>query len=234
MASTATIPVVTIDGPGGAGKGTISRLLAEHFGWHYLDSGAMYRALALAAQRRGIGFEDAPSLATLARDLDVHFAVEASGAERIELDGRVVSAELRSEESGSAASRVAAHGAVREALLARQRAFRVAPGLVADGRDMGTAVFTDAGAKIYLTASASARAERRYKQLKEKGISANLAQLRVELEARDIRDAERANSPLRPAEDAMVVDSTALGIEACLERVTAIVTNRLAVRAVRD
>jgi cytidylate kinase len=218
--------VVAIDGPSGSGKGTISQLLAARLGWHYLDSGALYRLTALAAARHGVALDDPAGLARLASALDVRFEVDADG-ERILLDGAPVGNPLRSEATGAGASRVAALPEVRAALLERQRAFRAAPGLVADGRDMGTVVFPDAEVKIFLTASAEARAERRYKQLKEKGIGANLPDLSADLAERDRRDSERATAPLKPATDAVVVDSTGLDIPACLERCLVIVRQRL-------
>jgi cytidylate kinase len=219
-------PVVAIDGPSGSGKGTISRLLAVRLGWHYLDSGALYRLTALAAARHGVGLADAVGLARLAAALDVRFEVDGD-AELILLDGAPVGGELRSETTGDGASRVAALPEVRAALLGRQRAFRVAPGLVADGRDMGTVVFPSAEIKIFLTASPEARVERRYKQLKEKGIDASLAGLSAELAERDRRDSERDAAPLRPADDAVLVDSTTLDIVACLDRCLEIVRQRL-------
>jgi len=224
--ATHAAPVVAIDGPSGSGKGTISQLLAARLGWHYLDSGALYRLTALAAARHGVALDDPAGLARLASALDVRFEVDADG-ERILLDGAPVGNPLRSEATGAGASRVAALPEVRAALLERQRAFRAAPGLVADGRDMGTVVFPDAEVKIFLTASAEARAERRYKQLKEKGIGANLPDLSADLAERDRRDSERATAPLKPATDAVVVDSTGLDIPACLERCLGIVRQRL-------
>ncbi|MDX1594450.1 MAG: (d)CMP kinase [Gammaproteobacteria bacterium] len=221
-----TAPVVTIDGPSGSGKGTISQRLADRLGWHYLDSGALYRLTALAADRHGVALDDVARLARLAASLDVRFEVAGDG-ERIFLDGAEVGPELRSEVTGDGASRVAALPEVRAALLARQRAFRLPPGLVADGRDMGTVVFPDAEVKIFLTASSAARAERRYKQLKEKGIAANLADLSADLAERDRRDSERAAAPLKPAVDAVIVDSTELDILACLDHCQEIVRRRL-------
>ncbi len=218
--------MVAIDGPSGSGKGTISRLLAARLGWHYLDSGALYRLTALAAARHGVALDDAVGLARLAAALDVRFEIDGE-ADRILLDGTPVGSELRSEATGDGASRVAALPEVRAALLGRQRAFRTAPGLVADGRDMGTVVFPSAGIKIFLTASPEARVERRYKQLKEKGIDASLAGLSAELAERDRRDSERDAAPLRPASDAVLVDSTALDIAACLDRCFEIVRQRL-------
>jgi cytidylate kinase len=226
MPATDAAPVVAIDGPSGSGKGTISQLLAARLGWHYLDSGALYRLTALAAARHGVALDDAAGLARLAAALDVRFEVAAAG-ERILLEGEPVGNPLRSEATGAGASRVAALPEVRAALLERQRAFRTPPGLVADGRDMGTVVFPDAEVKIFLTASAEARAERRYKQLKEKGIGANLTDLSADLAERDRRDSERATAPLKPAADAIVVDSTGLDIAACLERCLAVVRQRL-------
>jgi len=224
--SQADAPVVAIDGPSGSGKGTISQLLAARLGWHYLDSGALYRLTALAAARHGVALDDAAGLARLAAALDVRFEIDGD-AECILLDGAPVGRDLRSETTGDGASRVAALPEVRAALLGRQRAFREAPGLVADGRDMGTVVFPSAEIKIFLTASPEARVERRYKQLKEKGIDASLAGLSEELAERDRRDSERDAAPLRPASDAVVVDSTALDIAACLDRCLEIVRQRL-------
>jgi len=220
-------PVITVDGPGGAGKGTISHLLAARLGWHYLDSGALYRLTALAATARGIDLDAADAVAAVAAALDARFEVDGDGGERVLLDGAAVGDALRSEATGAGASRVAALPAVRAALLGRQRAYREAPGLVADGRDMGTTVFPDAEVKIFLTASFEARVLRRYNQLKEKGIGASIPGLSADLAERDRRDSERATAPLRPAADAVVVDSTELDIPACLERCLAIVRQRL-------
>ncbi len=207
-------PVIAIDGPSGSGKGTIARRVAAALGWHLLDSGALYRLLALAATRRGIRLDDADALARLAENLDVSFAVDDAGEELIWLDGEPVEGELRTEETGRGASTVAALQPVREALLTLQRRFRRPPGLVADGRDMGTHVFPEAGLKVYLTASAEERARRRHKQLKDKGIDVSLAALSRDIEDRDRRDSERSVAPLRPAEDARILDSSGQSIEA--------------------
>jgi cytidylate kinase len=206
--------VLAVDGPGGAGKGTLCRVVAERLGWHLLDSGALYRLVAAAAARTGAGLQDEAALAALARDLPVRFE-----GERVWLGDEEVSGEIRSEDCGNRASQVAALPGVRTALVGLQREFRRAPGLVADGRDMGTVIFPDAELKVFLTASARERAERRYKQLKEKGFDVNLAGLSAEVAARDRRDAERAVAPLRPAPDAFVIDSTTLGIDEVVERV---------------
>ena len=202
-------PVVAIDGPSGSGKGTIGRLLAQRLGWHYLDTGALYRLVALAALRRHIDFSNAQALAAAAAGLDVRFAPAGHG-ERIYLDGADVGSELRTERTGDAASKVAAVPEVRTALLQRQRDFALAPGLVADGRDVGTVVFPDALLKVVLTASAEARAMRRHKQLKEKGIDVSLPDLSWDIAQRDARDANRTVAPFRPAPDAQVIDSTSL------------------------
>jgi cytidylate kinase len=201
-------PVLAVDGPGGAGKGTLCRVVAERLGWHLLDSGALYRLVAAAAARAGTGLEDEAGLAGLARDLPVRF-----NGEKVWLGDEDVSEEIRTEECGNRASKVAALPGVRTALVGLQREFRRPPGLVADGRDMGTVIFPDAELKVFLTASAEERARRRYKQLKEKGFDVNLAGLSAEVAARDRRDAERAVAPLRPAPDAVVVDSTTLDID---------------------
>ena len=221
------VPVVTVDGPGGSGKGTISRLLAKKLGWHWLDSGAIYRLLALAALKSHIPLDDADALVALAGRLDVRFGENAAGEPQVLLDGEDVTAELRTETCGDAASRVAAIPAVREALLARQRAFRQPPGLVADGRDMGTVVFPDAPVKIFLTASLEERAKRRYKQLKEQGFEFSIDALFQEMAARDKRDAERSVAPLRPAEDAEVLDCSVLPIDEVLNQVLAIVRKKM-------
>jgi cytidylate kinase len=212
-------PIVTIDGPSGSGKGTISRAVARTAGWHLLDSGALYRLVALAGMKRGLDEADVLAHATLARSMGIDFGFEPDGSERVTLDGQVVTRELRSEEAGAGASRVAAWPPVREALLDRQHAFARPPGLVADGRDMGTVVFPQAELKIFLTASADERAQRRYKQLKDKGSDVSLAALSREIAQRDHRDSTRAVSPLKPAPDAEVIDSTGLSIEQVVGRV---------------
>ena len=206
------VPVVAIDGPSGSGKGTIGKLLAQKLGWHYLDSGALYRLAALAALRRHVDFGDAQALAAVAAALDVRFAPAAAG-ERVYLDGEDVADELRTERAGDAASKVAAVPGVRAALLQRQRDFAVPPGLVADGRDMGTVVFPDAILKVVLTASAEARAMRRHKQLKEKGIDVSLPDLSWDIAQRDARDANRTVAPFKAAPGAQVIDSTSLAPE---------------------
>ncbi len=216
----AAIPVLTIDGPGGSGKGTICALVASELGWHLLDSGALYRLVALGAMRHDIDLADEATLAAYAAALEVEFELQADGsAPRIRLEGERVGDALRTEACGNAASRVAALGAVREALLQRQRDFQQPPGLVADGRDMGTTVFPAAELKIFLTASVDERAQRRYKQLKEKGISANLRDLLTEIAERDTRDAERSVSPLKPAADAVVLDTTRFTINEVRDKV---------------
>ena len=208
-------PVIALDGPTASGKGTIAQRVAASLGWHYLDSGALYRLAALAALRAGFGVDDPSALAGLAATLPVGFGADG----RIRLAGDDVTDAIRAEAVGNGASRIAVHGAVRDALMALQRGFRRPPGLVADGRDMGTVVFPDAALKVFLTASAESRAERRHKQLIEKGISANLASLLQDLRERDARDASRAVAPLVPAEDAHVLDSTALTVDRTVARV---------------
>ncbi|GAB4166767.1 MAG: (d)CMP kinase [Rhodocyclaceae bacterium] len=202
------VPVIAIDGPSASGKGTVASRVAGALGWHYLDSGALYRLVALAAREAGVGPEDEAGLTQIARRMRVEFAGDA-----VRLDGREVGRELRSEEISAAASRMAALGAVRSALLDRQRAFRRPPGLVAEGRDMGSVVFPDARVKVFLTASARARARRRHKQLIEKGLPANMAGLLQELRERDARDAARAHAPLRRCADAVLLDTTGKSIE---------------------
>lgn len=218
MHSHYSIPVLTIDGPSGAGKGTIAREVVLATGWHFLDSGALYRLTGLYCKLRGVDTLDPESAADLAANLPAEFVVGEDG-ERVFLDGADVTVELRTETTGALASQVAAQQPVRDALLQLQRDFRKPPGLVADGRDMGTVVFPAADFKVFLTASAHERAERRYKQLKERGADVSLASLTEEIAGRDRRDATRAASPLVPAADAQVIDTTGIGIEAVKERV---------------
>ena len=222
MPSMSDIPVLTIDGPSGSGKGTLAQQMAEKLGWHYLDSGAIYRVLAQAALKHQIDLTDETALASIAAQLDVQFVLK-DGQLQVVLEDEDVSLLIRSEQAGNAASKVAAFPAVRSALLQRQRDFCQPPGLVTDGRDMGTVVFPDAPYKVFLTASAEVRAERRYKQLKEKGIDSNLSDLVAEISERDDRDMKREVAPLRPADDAVILDSTQLGIEAVLEKVSALI-----------
>jgi CMP/dCMP kinase len=219
-------PVVTIDGPSGSGKGTISRAVATALGWHLLDSGALYRLVALDGARQKLAPDDAAGHARLAGAMDVEFGVAADGGELIRLAGEDVTRRIRSEQAGMGASRVAAWPAVRSALLDRQRAFAAPPGLVADGRDMGTVVFPAADLKVFLTASRDERALRRYKQLKDKGSDVSLPALSREIDERDQRDSTREVAPLRPAPDAELIDSTGLSIEAVVERVLALGRDR--------
>ncbi|MGR5235757.1 (d)CMP kinase [Vibrio alfacsensis] len=219
-------PVVTVDGPSGAGKGTLCMLLAKKLGFQLLDSGAIYRVLALAAIHHGVDTESEDALVPLATHLDVQFVAEGDLVKVI-LEGEDVSGELRKEETGMAASKVAALPRVREALLRRQRAFEAAPGLVADGRDMGTVVFQNAQAKIFLDASAEERANRRLKQLQDKGLDVKFADLLSEIQERDDRDRNRPVAPLRPAEDALVLDSTSMTIDEVVEKALQYIESKL-------
>jgi cytidylate kinase len=205
----AGVPVVTIDGPSGSGKGTIAEALARRLGWHRLDSGALYRSVGVAAIQRGIDLNDTAALTEMVNGLQLSFSA-VPGGDCVQLDGHDISAAIRSEPAGRAASEVAALPAVRRALLERQRAFAAPPGLVADGRDMGTVVFPQALLKVFLTASSEQRAQRRYKQLKEKGIDVSLRDLSKGIADRDRRDSSRSIAPLRPADDARMLDSTNL------------------------
>ncbi|WP_375055019.1 (d)CMP kinase [Zobellella sp. DQSA1] len=211
-------PVITVDGPGGAGKGTLCQLLAEKLEWHLLDSGAIYRVLALAALHHNVALDDEAGLMPLAAHLDVQFPV-VDGQIKTILEGEDVSRSIRTEQVGEVASKVAAFPRVREALLRRQRAFRSKPGLIADGRDMGTVVFPDAQVKIFLDASAEERALRRLKQLQDKGFDVSFDRLLSEIQARDERDRNRSVAPLKAADDALVIDSTTLSIAEVLDKV---------------
>lgn len=209
----AEVPVVAIDGPGGSGKGVIARAVAQRLGWHVLDSGALYRLVGVAAQAHGVPLNDAPGLAAIAQRLDAVFVPMAGTEGRVTLDGRDVTEAIRTETVSEAASRVAAMPAVRAALVERQREFRRSPGLVADGRDMGSFIFADAGLKVFLTASVEERALRRYKQLKQKGIDVSLPALSRDMAERDRRDMQRSVAPLRAGPDARILDSTGMTIE---------------------
>lgn len=212
-------PVITIDGPSGSGKGTIARSIAAQLGFHFLDSGSLYRVVALASINRRLAVDDVDALAKLAATVPVQFEAGGNAETRVLLGGQDVSRELRREEVGDRASRVAVHTAVRDSLLDRQRRWRQQPGLVADGRDMGTVVFANAELKIYLTASAEIRAKRRYKQLIEKGISANIEGLLEDIRERDRRDTDRPVAALKPAPDAVIIDSSSLTIEQVVTKV---------------
>lgn len=221
-----SVPVITIDGPSGSGKGTVSKRIATELGWHFLDSGALYRLLACAAQRDGVGLDDAAGLAELAGRINGQFGVTPDGVEVVRLDGADVTQVLRTETTGNAASRLAALPEVRTALLAWQRRFRRRPGLVADGRDMGTVVFPDAGLKIFLNARPEVRAARRHKQLKDKGIEVPIEEIVEEVRARDLRDSSREVAPLLPAADALVIDNSdqdiAVTVAEIIQRIRAI------------
>jgi len=208
------VPVIAVDGPSGSGKGTLARAVAETLGWHLLDSGALYRIVGAMCLRQNVPFHDEEAVAALARGLEISFEDE-----RVHVDGEDLTDEIRTEDAGVNASQIAHFPQVRAAVLALQRSFRRPPGLVADGRDMGTVVFADARLKIFLDASAEERAQRRYKQLKNKGLSVSLRGLLAQIQERDARDRGRAVAPLRPADDALVVDSTTMAIDAVLELV---------------
>lgn len=224
------IAVVAIDGPGGSGKGTIAHQLAAFLGWHLLDSGALYRLVAVAAQVSAVDLDDEAGLGRLAAGLEVRFGSKADGTEQIFLGRTDVASEVRTEETGKIASKIAAMPQVRAALMELQKKFRKPPGLVADGRDMGSVVFPDAPVKIFLTASPEERARRRHKQLKGKGIDVSLPAVSADIAERDRRDTERAVAPLRPAPDAEILDTTGLSINEVVEQVKKIVATTLADR----
>jgi len=218
------IPVLTIDGPSGSGKGTISRSVADNLGWHLLDSGALYRAVGFAAGMEGLDLSDAEAMTRCAETTRITFrAAKGGGETHVIVNGMDATDEIRTETCGAAASAIAAIPSVRAALFDKQRHFRKSPGLVADGRDMGTVIFPDAKVKVFLTAGAEERAKRRYKQLKEKGLSVTLAALLREIQARDVRDAERPVAPLKPASDAVIIDSTGMPIDAVVAQVLSLV-----------
>ncbi|NQZ90475.1 MAG: (d)CMP kinase [Colwellia sp.] len=221
------IPVITIDGPSGAGKGTVARLVAEQLGWHLLDSGAIYRVLAVATLHHQLSIEEEEPLIPIAAHLDVQFEITSEGEGKVILEGEDVSKSIRTEDVGAIASKIAAFPRVREALLRRQRAFKVAPGLVADGRDMGTVVFVDAPVKVFLTASAEERAQRRFNQLKENGFDVKIGRLLDDIRQRDERDQTRTVAPLIPAEGALIVDSTDLSIDEVVAKVLTFANGKL-------
>jgi CMP/dCMP kinase len=225
-----SVPVIAIDGPSGVGKGTVARAIARKLGWHFLDSGSLYRILALAARKARISDQDEAAVAALAPRLNINFDLQADDAESIIVDGEELAAAVRAEATGKLASVIAVYPKVRAALLERQRAFRQAPGLVADGRDMGTVVFPDATLKIFLDAGADERARRRLNQLRKAGIEANIAALREEIRERDVRDRNRAVSPLKPADDAVTIDTTELPVERVLARVEQLIEARVYAR----
>lgn len=222
------IPVITVDGPSGTGKGTVCSHLANWLGWNFLDSGALYRVLAVAAEKYHLATDNEPVIAELAESLDVVFDRPQPGKDvTVIFEGNDISQQIRTEECGNSASQIATLSEVRSALLERQRKFRQKPGLVADGRDMGTVVFADAPLKIYLIASAAERAKRRYKQLKQKGFSVNLPRLTADIAERDTRDSQRTISPLKPADDAIVVDTTTLEISTVILKIEKLVRETL-------
>lgn len=223
MSHPASVPVLTIDGPSGSGKGTISRRVADHMGWRLLDSGALYRAVSYAAGMEGLDLSDAEAVTRCAQTAKIRFHAAADGGDtRVIVNGHDATDELRTETAGAAASAIASIPSVRQALVELQLSFRKAPGLVADGRDMGTVIFPDATRKVFLTASAAERAKRRYKQLKEKGLNVTLTSLQREIEARDARDASRTVAPLKPAVDAVLVDTTGMSIDDVVAKVLAV------------
>lgn len=224
MSRSLPVPVLTIDGPSGSGKGTISRLVAERLGWRLLDSGALYRAVGYAAGAAGLDLSDVDAVTRCAQATRIRFQPSTDGTEtRVLVNGHDATDELRTETAGAAASAIASIPSVRQALVDMQLGFRKGPGLVADGRDMGTVIFPDAAYKVFLTASAAERAKRRYKQLKEKGLSVTLSGLQREIEARDARDASRTVAPLKPAADAVLVDTTGMPIADVVAKVFAVV-----------
>ena len=222
-----TIPLITIDGPSGAGKGTVAKIVAEQLGWNFLDSGAIYRVLAVAILHHNISIEEEEGIIPLASHLDVEFKIVEAGEPRVLLEGEDVTDNIRQEEVGNIASKVAAFPRVREALLRRQRAFKEAPGLLADGRDMGTVVFPDAPVKIFLTASAEERAQRRMNQLQQKGIDVNIGRLLADIRQRDERDQQRTVAPLIPAEGALIIDSTDLTVGQVVDKILTFANEKL-------
>jgi cytidylate kinase len=220
-------PVITIDGPSGAGKGTVARIVADQLGWHLLDSGAIYRVLAVAIQHHQLSLDDEEALIPIAAHLDVQFQISSVGEAKVILEGENVTDIIRTEEIGELASKVAAFPRVREALLRRQRAFSVSPGLIADGRDMGTVVFPQAEVKIFLTASAEERAQRRFNQLKEKGFDVNIDRLLTDIRQRDERDQNRKVAPLVPAEGALMIDSTDFSITEVVNKILTFANGKL-------